>query len=215
MKVKEIKIREIKDCPFNPRVKLLKTDTEYQKIKNSLETYGVVEPLVVNEYNWHCVGGNQRLNVLRDMGVSSVPCVLINEEDLMQEKAMCIALNKVKGEWDEDKLTELLTETKISGYETGFILDDDDEDSPAFEIYSEDEEKELEAPLTGEEQDSEMPTEDDEEEPNMDVAFIKVGDFGFKVPAEEYQECLTKIRKAGYFSRNEIVEEFKRRLLNG
>ncbi|MFP3457794.1 hypothetical protein R0J89_16260, partial [Psychrobacter sp. SIMBA_152] len=68
------------------------------------------------------VGGHQRFKVLMEDNPSEilVSVVSLNEQD---EKALNIALNKIDGDWDEYKLTELIKELEKSGYDlsaTGF-----------------------------------------------------------------------------------------------
>lgn len=55
------------------------------------------------------MSGHQRLNVLENEGETEVEVsvVDINEK---QEKQLNIALNKIEGDWEEEKLTELLAE---------------------------------------------------------------------------------------------------------
>jgi hypothetical protein len=53
------------------------------------------------------IGGHQRIKVLKDLGYQEVECVVVDlSKD--EEKALNIALNKISGEWDEEKLADLL-----------------------------------------------------------------------------------------------------------
>jgi DNA modification methylase len=68
------------------------------------------------------VGGHQRLKVLLDMGITEVECVVV-EMDAEKEKALNIALNKISGEWDKDKLALLITDLQGADFDvslTGF-----------------------------------------------------------------------------------------------
>ncbi len=62
------------------------------------------------------VGGHQRLKVLMDMGVTEVECVVVelNEE---REKALNIALNKISGDWDKDKLMLLISDLQGADFD--------------------------------------------------------------------------------------------------
>lgn len=65
------------------------------------------------------IGGHQRYKVLVDMGYSEVDCVVVDlNKD--KEKALNIALNKISGEWDEEKLITLLLELGGAVELTGF-----------------------------------------------------------------------------------------------
>ena len=88
---------------YNPRKDLKPGDPEYDKLKRSMEQFGYVEPVIWNKSTGRVVGGHQRLKVLMDMGVTEVECVVV-EMDEEREKALNIALNKISGDWDKDKL---------------------------------------------------------------------------------------------------------------
>jgi len=97
-------------------------DPEYEKLKRSIEQFGYVEPVIWNKTTSHVVGGHQRLKVLLDMGITEVECVVIemNEE---KEKALNIALNKISGDWDKDKLMLLIADLQGADFDvslTGF-----------------------------------------------------------------------------------------------
>ena len=93
---------------YNPRKDLKPGDAEYEKLKRSIEQFGYVEPVIWNQTTGRVVGGHQRLKVLIDMGISEVECVVVEmPED--KEKALNIALNKISGDWDKDKLALLMT----------------------------------------------------------------------------------------------------------
>lgn len=102
-------IDELVPAEYNPRVDLQPGDKEYDKLKRSIEEFGYVEPIIYNKRNNTVVGGHQRLKVLKDLGYTDIDVVEVdlNEND---EKALNIALNKVSGNWDNEKLEELLNE---------------------------------------------------------------------------------------------------------
>jgi len=107
---------------YNPRKDLKPGDPEYEKLKRSLEQFGYVEPVIWNKTTGRVVGGHQRLKVLQDMGHTEVDCVVVEmPED--QEKALNIALNKISGEWDKDKLALLIADLQGTDFDvslTGF-----------------------------------------------------------------------------------------------
>ncbi|HBZ09133.1 MAG TPA: DNA modification methylase [Bacillus bacterium] len=113
MLISKISINEINPAPYNPRVDLKPGDPEYEKLKRSIQEFGYVEPLVWNKQTGNLVGGHQRLKVLIDEGVTEVQVSVI-DMDLTKEKALNIALNKISGEWDDEKLAELLHELSQS-----------------------------------------------------------------------------------------------------
>lgn len=78
-----------------------------EKLKDSIANFGYVDPLIWNQRTGHVVGGNQRLKVLKELGFKDVDVIVV-DFPLEQEKALNIALNKISGDWEMDKLIELL-----------------------------------------------------------------------------------------------------------
>lgn len=113
---------ELLPADYNPRKDLKPGDVEYEKLKRSIEQFGYVEPVIWNKATGRVVGGHQRLKVLQDMGITEVDCVVV-EMDEEKEKALNIALNKISGEWDKDKLALLITDLQATDFDvslTGF-----------------------------------------------------------------------------------------------
>ena len=107
---------------YNPRKDLKPGDAEYEKLKRSIEQFGYVEPVIWSKTTGFVVGGHQRLKVLLDMGITEVECVVV-EMDAEKEKALNIALNKISGEWDKDKLALLIADLQGADFDvslTGF-----------------------------------------------------------------------------------------------
>lgn len=115
------KLSELRPADYNPRKALTPEDAEYKKIKNSIERFGYVDPIIINS-DGTIIGGHQRYTVLTDLGYEEAECVVVNLNK-NDEKALNIALNKITGEWDNDKLKDLLIDLDISEYDlslTGF-----------------------------------------------------------------------------------------------
>ena len=107
---------------YNPRKDLKPGDPEYDKLKRSMEQFGYVEPVIWNKTTGRVVGGHQRLKVLMDMGVTEVECVVVDLDE-EREKALNIALNKISGDWDKDKLMLLISDLQGADFDvslTGF-----------------------------------------------------------------------------------------------
>lgn len=107
---------------YNPRKDLKPGDAEYEKLKRSIEQFGYVEPVIWNQTTGRVVSGHQRLKVLMDMGMTEVDCVVV-EMDEDKEKALNIALNKISGDWDKDKLALLIADLQGADFDvslTGF-----------------------------------------------------------------------------------------------
>lgn len=138
MEIEHIKITDLKPAEYNPR---RISDEDYQKLKNSISTFGLVDPIIVNLKNMHIVGGHQRYDVLLDEHmldndfVAELPMVRLGDvgfvftdtelsiRDDDHEKALNLALNKISGEWDNDKLSMVLEDLEDSDLDlelTGF-----------------------------------------------------------------------------------------------
>lgn len=157
MDTNKIKISDLKRADYNPRIM---PDSEMASLKTSIQTFGFVEPVVVNSNSERfgvLVGGHQRLAAVESLmaggfvpkGIVSlfagdkvidavIPCSFV-DLTLEQEKALNLALNKIKGKWDEKKLIEIIFELKDSPIipASGFR---DDEISRILDSQLEDEE---------------------------------------------------------------------------
>lgn len=103
---------------YNPRKDLQPGDKEYEKIKNSINEFGYVDPIIINTDDT-IIGGHQRLKVLKDLGFTEVDCVVV-EVDKTKEKALNIALNKISGSWDVALLKDLIDDLKDSNFDIEF-----------------------------------------------------------------------------------------------
>ena len=78
--------------------------------------------MIWNRQTGNVVGGHQRLKVLMDLGQTEIDCVVV-DLDLAREKALNIALNKIQGDWDEDKLAAIMADFDAEAFDvslTGF-----------------------------------------------------------------------------------------------
>ena len=127
MKTELVKIEELRAAEYNPRVM---PAAEMEKLKRSIAEFGFVEPVVVNQrlgemsvteggkmepgFEYVIVGGHQRVEAARQLGMTEVPVVFVHL-DAQKEKTLNLALNRIQGSWDEDKLTAILVELETSG----------------------------------------------------------------------------------------------------
>lgn len=128
MEIRKIETSKLIPATYNPRKDLQSKDEEYQKIKRSIIEFGFVSPLIINK-DMTVIGGHQRLKVLKELGFTELECIIL-DLDKTQEKALNIALNKIQGDWDEEKLEVLLQELKLEDFDTsltGFDFDEVDE----------------------------------------------------------------------------------------
>lgn len=109
MEIRTIKASQIKPAAYNPRRELQPGDPEYERLRRSMDEFGYVDPIIWNETTGNVVGGHQRLNMLLADGVEDIDVSVVHLT-LEKEKALNNALNKISGEWDDEKLAALLNE---------------------------------------------------------------------------------------------------------
>ncbi|MCX7749181.1 MAG: site-specific DNA-methyltransferase [Clostridia bacterium] len=129
MNIQKIKTNILNPADYNPRKDLKPGDAEYEKLKRSIEEFGYVELVIWNKTTGNVVGGHQRLKILHQMGFEEVDCVVV-ELDEQKEKALNIALNKIGGDWDNEKLALLISDLNDSAFDislTGFDAAEIDE----------------------------------------------------------------------------------------
>lgn len=119
MQIERKKISELDRAAYNPRIDLIPGDTEYENLRRSITTYGMLIPVVWNKRTNRVVGGHQRLTVLENEGETEVD-VSVVDLDETQERQLNVALNKIEGGWDEEKLGALLAELGEDATLTGF-----------------------------------------------------------------------------------------------
>lgn len=119
MLIEKKKIGDMNRAVYNPRIELIPGDTEYENLRRSITTYGLLIPIIWNKRTNNVVGGHQRLSVLENEGETEVD-VSVVDLDETQERQLNIALNKIEGGWDEDKLADLLAELGEDAILTGF-----------------------------------------------------------------------------------------------
>lgn len=183
-----LKLSDIVAAPYNPREDIERGSDEYKALRRSIELNGMVEPPVVNLHNMRCIGGNQRLVVLRDLGWKEVLCSVIDQPDESKEMKLCLALNRIEGRWDTDRLGDLLRDDEVLEFETGFDRDEvlvyrqlggdgEGEDADDDPDWDQDEDPDGEN-ADGEEEDEPAGSDD---EPTMGTTVVRIGHLHFKV----------------------------------
>lgn len=136
MDIRKIPVSMINLAPYHPKVELQPGDPEYEKLKRSIEEFGYVEPLVWNERTGNLVGGHQRYKILvNEQGATEVE-VSVVDLDETREKALNLALNKIRGDWDEGKLAQVLAELQESELDLALTGFDDEEAADLIEQFT-------------------------------------------------------------------------------
>ena len=137
MDIDKIKITDIKPADYNPR-KI--SGKDYDNLMNSIREFGLVDPIIINLNDNTVIGGHQRYDVLMDMymlgdidnelsvlKMGDIGWVFLDDQLKVKnedyERALNIALNKISGDWDIEKLAFVLDELDEDGFDvelTGF-----------------------------------------------------------------------------------------------
>lgn len=123
MKVEMVNPKRLNPSSYNPR---RIEPEEMEKLRRSIREFGLVETIVVQMPGNRIIGGHQRIEAAIAEGFTQVPVVRLRISDA-KAKRLNLALNRISGEWDSDKLRALLQELKLDGEDmelTGFDADE-------------------------------------------------------------------------------------------
>ena len=121
-------IDDLKGAEYNPR-KI--SDAKFRALCQGIVEFGFVEPIVARKEDKLVIGGHQRIAALRallsrqyvakdrkgnELPFSlpdGVPVVFVGGLSDTQAKKLNLALNNVQGEWDFERLSDMLDELRI------------------------------------------------------------------------------------------------------
>jgi ParB-like chromosome segregation protein Spo0J len=108
-----VRISELNEAAYNPRTI---SPEEIRSLEASILKYGFVEPIVVRRRGMQLIGGHQRLTALRNIAArgqvsvpDAVPASVLDVTDAVA-KAINVALNRIGGEFDPDKLAKVISD---------------------------------------------------------------------------------------------------------
>jgi hypothetical protein len=104
--VELIAVEQLELATYNPRKIGAK---EFKALVANIEKFGFVEPVVANKKTGRVVGGHQRVEAAKKIGLTQVPVFWVDLEE-PAEMSLNLALNKVRAEWDDSKLKIILSE---------------------------------------------------------------------------------------------------------
>jgi len=126
--VQYVPIDSLKGAEYNPRVH---DPRAAQKLKDSIERYGLVDPILVNsapKRKGVIIGGHFRWKVAKELGIEQVPVVFLNIPSLEREKELNLRLNRNTGEWDWELLKgfdmDLLLDVGFDDVDLSHVWDD-------------------------------------------------------------------------------------------
>lgn len=196
MEITKVKIDTLIRPDYNPREDLTANDYEFKALRKNIERFGFVIPLIVNKRNNNIVGGNQRVNVLKSLGYEEVDVSFVDLDE-SQEKALNVILNKVRGEWDEKTLRNVLNDMQASGFDVttiGFSQAELDKLFPKAKEIDE---------MFGVGMDDYEAEISDEEEASTEVR-VMLGRFSFMCEKSDLEVVLGKIRYKNGFVKEAV-----------
>ena len=133
MIIEKKQIADLIPAPYNPRQSTAKQE---KHLKESLEKFGMVEPIIYNKQTGYIVGGHFRVRELKKLGIKEIECVIVdlNEAD---EKELNIRLNANTGSWDWDTLANDWEVVDLEAW--GLEIPQFDEEQPSHEDLTEEE----------------------------------------------------------------------------
>jgi ParB family transcriptional regulator, chromosome partitioning protein len=105
----DIPLDQLREASWNPNQM---DEAMLERLRESLRRFDVVTNLVVRPLggaSYEVISGNQRLQVLRELGRESVPCAVVDLDDA-NARLLAQALNRVQGEDDLGLRADLLRE---------------------------------------------------------------------------------------------------------
>lgn len=131
-----VSILDLRTADYNPRDI---TEKNYNKLKDNIKQYGILQPLIVNKNKDRkniIIGGHQRYRIANELGLKKVPVKYLNV-DLHTEKKLNLSFNKNTGHWDKDILAnEFEIEHLLDIGFTEFELGINDFTEPKFKTYT-------------------------------------------------------------------------------
>ena len=96
-------------------------ENQIEKLKNSLQEFGFINPVIIDEKNMILVG-HGRIIGAKELGIETVPCIRIKYLTDDQKKAYILADNKLSdlGGWDLELLNEELLSIDLDMSMFGF-----------------------------------------------------------------------------------------------
>lgn len=126
MIIEKKKLFELKPAPYNPRQS---TKKQEDQLKQSLEKFGMVEPIIFNKRSGYIVGGHFRVRELRKLGYKEIECVIVDLDE-QDERELNVRLNANTGEFDWDILANEFDANDLNDWGLDVpVFDDFDEEN--------------------------------------------------------------------------------------
>ena len=134
MKIREVSTSRLREYENNPR----NNDLAVEKVKYSIERFKILFPVII-DMNYVIICGHTRVRACRELGISSVPCIII--DDLTEEQINFFRLvdNKTSEytDWDFEKLKNELSLVDLTIEENQLMLERFELSAEVFDIDAE------------------------------------------------------------------------------
>lgn len=122
MDIKQVEIEKIKPYEKNNKKH---PQSQIDNVAKSIELYGFVQPLVIDKKNTIVIG-HCRYLAAKQLGLTEVPCVYVNNLSAAEVRKLRILDNKLnESDWDFANLELELAELDFSDFDIDFVLSDD------------------------------------------------------------------------------------------
>ncbi|MFA6408476.1 MAG: DNA methyltransferase [Candidatus Paceibacterota bacterium] len=136
LQISYVPINELKESEFSARIH---SDGALEQLKKSIKEHDIVDPILINIAKGRemvIIGGAMRVKACKALKHKTIPVIQLNIPDIEKEKALCIRLNAIGGEWDIDALKEFSEDFLLdAGFEPdelallyGDVLDTEEDD---------------------------------------------------------------------------------------
>lgn len=113
LKPEQVPVTQLVGAEYNPRDITAET---MEALKASLRDFGFVQPVIARRSDNTIIGGHQRVSAMMQIATEAgtalddtlVPVVFVDLDD-ERTKLLNLALNKISGDWDFDKLASMLS----------------------------------------------------------------------------------------------------------
>jgi len=108
----DVQLTDMRPAEYNPRDI---DDDAREHLQESIQRFGLVEPIIWNKRTGNIVGGHRRYEYLIERGQTRTHATVV-DLDLEEEKVLNITLNnqRAQGHFQSDSLTELLADIQKS-----------------------------------------------------------------------------------------------------
>lgn len=129
--IKGLEWRDLEDLSPNPNNPRIHPDSAIAKIRESIDFFGFVNPILILEDGRMIAGHARRKAVSEEIDGEEVPCLVL-DMSFEEAESYMLADNRTQEEadWDDDKLTGMLKEISefdIDESSTGFDEDEIEE----------------------------------------------------------------------------------------